>query len=322
MIVLVAHEGVNVRGRRPTVHRAVDLLLSRNGGDHLLTKTPSRDAAPVRDPSAPARLKGDANSVFALRRGLSVLDAFSGHHGDLGVNEIARIVGMHKSTVSRLCATLENGGYLERDPSTNRFRLGARIYQLAGSASPTTDVRLVARPIMLELVETSRETATLGVREGKDIVTIDVVDGLNYMRMATRVGMRTQVHASAVAKAILAFMPDDEVDEVLADWPMKPLTPNTVTDPERLKARLAEVRERGYAVDREELEVGLRCVAAPIRDPHGRIVAGVSISGPRHRMTDEAMRRFGPLVRAAGEKISARIGSPPSALDRVTEATS
>lgn len=268
------------------------------------------------------RLKGDASKVFALRRGLSILDQFSGHHGDLGVNEIARLVGMHKSTVSRLCATLENAGYLERDSSTNRFRLGARIYQLAGSSAPTTDVRLLARPVMLELVESSRETATLGVREGNDIVTIDVVDGLNYMRMATRVGMRTQLHASAVAKAVLAWMPEAEVDELLAEWPMTALTPNTVTDAATLKSRLSEVRERGFALDMEEMEEGLRCVAAPIRDPRGRVVAGISISGPRHRMTEEAMQRFGLLVREAGEKISARLGTPPVMLERVSGSNS
>ena len=268
------------------------------------------------------RLKGDASKVFALRRGLSILDQFSGHHGDLGVNEIGRLVGMHKSTVSRLCATLENAGYLERDSSTNRFRLGARIYQLAGSSAPTTDVRLLARPVMLELVESSRETATLGVREGNDIVTIDVVDGLNYMRMATRVGMRTQLHASAVAKAVLAWMPEAEVDELLAEWPMTALTPNTVTDAATLKSRLSEVRERGFALDMEEMEEGLRCVAAPIRDPRGRVVAGISISGPRHRMTEEAMQRFGLLVREAGEKISARLGTPPVMLERVSGSNS
>ena len=266
------------------------------------------------------RLKGDANLVLALRRGLSILDTFSGHHGELGVNEIARLVGMHKSTVSRLCATLENAGYLERDGTTNRFRLGARIHQLAGSTAPTADLRTLARPVMRELVESSRETATLGVRDGNHIVTIDVVDGLNYMRMATRVGMRTQVHASAVAKAILAYLPLEEVEEVLRDWPMSSLTPNTITDPATLKQRLADVRDRGYALDMEELEVGLRCVAAPIRDPFGRVVAGISISGPRHRMTEDAMRRFGPLVRAAAEKISARLGTPPDVRDDVVAA--
>lgn len=174
---------------------------------------------------------------------------------------------------------------------------------------------------MLELVDTSRETATLGVREGSDIVTIDVVDGLNFMRMATRVGMRTQMHASAVAKAILAFMPPDELDELLRDWPLTALTPNTITDAAALRDNLAEVRRRGYALDLEELEVGLRCVAAPIRGPAGHVVAGVSISGPRHRMTEDAMRRFGPLVRAAGEQISARLGTPPVSPELVADGT-
>jgi IclR family acetate operon transcriptional repressor len=247
-----------------------------------------------------------------LLRGLSILDAFSGQRTDLGVNEIARSVRMHKSTVSRLCATLENAGYLERDQTTNRFHLGARIFQLAGSETPTRDLRLVARPVMLDLVETTRETATLGKREDLDIVTIDVVDGLNFVRMATRVGMRTQVHASAVAKAILAYTDDDEVDQIIGTGQMPKLTPNTITDPAVLKEHLAEVRARGYSIDMEEMEIGLRCVGAPIYDHLGLVSAGLSISGPRHHMTEEVMLRCGPMVRTAADKISARLGAAPS----------
>lgn len=259
----------------------------------------------------PARLKADGTAVFALRRGLSILDAFSGDRDDLGVNEIARLVGMHKSTVSRLCSTLENAGYLERDPATNRFRLGARIFQLAGSGTPTRDLRSVARPVMRELVERTRETATLGLRDDLDIVTIDVVDGLNFMRMATRVGMRTQVHASAVAKAILAWTDDAEVDQILGASSLPVLTANTITDPSQLKASLAGVRERGYSIDMEEMEIGLRCVGAAIRDHRGRVSAGLSISGPRHHMTEEQIARHGQLVREAADKISARLGAAP-----------
>jgi DNA-binding IclR family transcriptional regulator len=270
----------------------------------------------------PARLRGEAHEVLALRRGLLILDTFSGHGTTLGVNEIARLVGMHKSTVSRLCATLENAGYLERNSGTHRFSLGARVYQLAGVVSQPADVRMVARPVMNELVASSRETATLGVREGSDIVTIEVVDGLNHMRMATRVGQRTQIHASAVAKAILAWSSESDVDAVLSNWPMTPLTPNTITDAGTLKERLAEVRERGYAADMEELEIGLRCVAAPIRDPFGRVIAGLSISGPRHSMTPDAMHHYGELVRSAADMISARLGSSPSAREAVQAAES
>jgi len=260
----------------------------------------------------PNRTKPDGSAVFALLRGLSILDAFTSDRTELGVNEIARIVGMHKSTVSRLCATLENAGYLERDPATNRFHLGARIFQLAGSETPTRDLRLVARPVMLELVEATRETATLGKREELDIVTIDVVDGLNFVRMATRVGMRTQVHASAVAKAILAYTDEDEVDQIIGTGPMPKLTPNTITDPAVLKERLADVRAQGYSVDMEEMEIGLRCVGAPIYDHRGMVSAGISVSGPRHHMTEDVMRRCGPLVRKAADKISARLGATPS----------
>ncbi len=263
------------------------------------------------DMEQPARLKGDVNAVFALRRGLNILDAFSGDRYDLGVNEIARIVGMHKRTVSRLCSTLENAGYLERDPSTNRFHLGARIFQLAGSATPTRDLRSVARPIMLELVDATRETATLGMREGLDIVTIDVVDGLNFVRMATRVGMRTQVHASAVAKAILAWTDAGEVEEIIGAATIQQLTSNTITDAAKLRETLDGVRARGYSIDMEEMEIGLRCVGAPIRDHRGRVIAGLSISGPRHHMTEEEIKRYGLLVREAADKVSARLGAPP-----------
>lgn len=275
-------------------------------------------AAPDTKPRV--QLKGEAHAVLALRRGLMILDTISARRSELGVNEIARLVGLHKSTVSRLCATLEHAGYLERDASTNRFRLGGRAYHLAGVVVAPADLRAVARPVMVELVQSSRETATLGVREGSDIVTIDVVEGLNHMRMATRVGMRTQIHASAVAKAILAWSQEEDVDAVLANWPMKALTPSTITDALTLKERLSEVRREGYAVDMEELEVGLRCVAAPIRDPQGRVVAAVSISGPRHSMTQESMDRFGDLVRSAASTISARLGASPSLRDGMTAA--
>lgn len=285
-----------------------------------MTATTSAGSEP--ESNEPHRLKGDSNAVFALRRGLNILDAFSGERSDLGVNEIARSVGMHKSTVSRLCATLENAGYLERDPITNRFHLGARIFQLAGSGTPTRDVRLVARPVMLELVETARETATLGMRDNLDIVTIDVVDGLNFVRMATRVGMRTQVHASAVAKAILAWTDEDEVDQIIGASTMPALTSNTITDRDELKATFAELRARGYSIDMEEMEIGLRCVGAPIRDHQGRVYAGLSISGPRHHMTEEAMARYGRLVRDAADKISARLGAAPATADDGADATS
>lgn len=260
-----------------------------------------------REASTAAR-KADGD-VAALRRGLTILDVFVGSEREQGVNEIARITGMHKSTVSRLAATLENAGYLERIPTTGQFRLGPRIFHLSGAAPSTGNLRPVAHAVMTELVASSRETVTLGVRDHLDIVTVDVIEGLNFVRMASRVGMRTQIHASAVAKAILAWTSEDEVDAMLAAATLAPLTPHTLTLADSYKASLAEVRARGYSIDREEMEVGLRCVGAPIRDPRGRVDAAISISAPRHRMTERAMAHFGALVVEAADRISDRLGA-------------
>jgi IclR family KDG regulon transcriptional repressor len=128
--------------------------------------------------------------------------------------------------------------------------------------------------------------------------------------MQARAGMRTQVHASAVAKAVLAWTPKAELDEILDTWPMARLTPNTITSKRDLVQHLAQVRSRGYSVDLEEMEVGLRCVGAPIRDHTGKVAAGVSISGPRHRMTEEAIAALGPEVRHTADQISRRLGAP------------
>jgi IclR family transcriptional regulator, KDG regulon repressor len=271
--------------------------------------------SPARRPAAvsgngrsPARPAAETRSVVALRRGLAILDAFSASQKEFGVNEISRLLGMHKSTVSRLCATLEQAGYLARDPATEKYRLGARIQQLTGAAS--IDLRAAARDVLHQLVETSGETVTMVVRDGLDVVTIEVMDGPKMVRMQARVGARTQVHASAGSKAILSNLPPDEVSRVIDAWPLARLTPNTITDKAELLRHLQQTRERGYSIDREELEIGLRCVGAPVRDQSGQVVAGIAVSGPRHRLNEEELVRLGEVVRQAAEAISARLGAP------------
>jgi len=251
------------------------------------------------------------NSVLTLQRGLVILDAFSSDPAGLGVNELARRLGLHKSTVSRLCATLERAGYLKRDERTGKLRLGARIYQLAGMNSGDLDPRMVARPILLGLVEACGETAHLAVREGQDVVTIEVVDGSRSIRLQSRVGQRRPVHASALGKAILAWLPPDELEAVLGSQSFERLTPNTIASQAQLMEDLERVRQRGYSTDLEELEEGLRCVGAPVRDETGRVTGAISVSGPRHRFTDEAIVDLARLVVHSADQISVRLGAPP-----------
>jgi DNA-binding IclR family transcriptional regulator len=264
-----------------------------------------RDAEIVDDPSAAVP---GSRSVVALRRGLAILDAFSAAHRELGVNEIGRMLGMHKSTVSRLCVTLEDAGYLARDAATEKYRLGARIQQLTGAS--TTELRAVARDVLGQLVQTAAETVTMVVRDGLDVVTIEVLDGPRMVRMQARVGTRTQIHASAGAKAILAWLPIDELEQVVDAWPLARLTANTITSKDALVAHLREVRQRGYSIDHEEIEIGLRCVGAPIRDHDGNVVAGIAVSAARHRMTEVDIERLGREVRGAADAISSRLGAP------------
>lgn len=277
--------------------------------------TAHRTATPYAVPSESTYTRtgtSETRSVVALRRGLSILDVFLSGREELGVNEIARLLSMHKSTVSRLCSTLEQSGYLARSSTSDRYRLGARMRQLTGASS--LDLRAAARDVLHHLVETSGETVTMVVREGLDILTVEVIDGPRMMRMQTRIGAKTEIHASAGAKAILANLPDEEVERIVATWPLSQFTPNTITDTASLLRHLEETRTRGYSIDREELEVGLRCVGAPVHDQSGRVVAAIACSGPRHRLGDAEIARLGEMVRQSADAISARLGAPAPTL--------
>jgi DNA-binding IclR family transcriptional regulator len=247
---------------------------------------------------------------MTLQRGLVILDAFGGHTEDLGVNEIARLVNLHKSTVSRLCATLEQAGYLERVPASGRFRLGMRLRQLVGGWSPSPDLRAAARPILESIVDKTGETAHLGQLQSSDLITVEVVEGHHLMRMQGRIGQRQLFHASALGLAILAQVPAAQVDELLGKGPLERLTPHTVTDRRQLRQRLAEIRATGYSVDFEGVEEGLRCVGAAIHDHSGAIAGAISISGPRHRLSAEVLGTLGSLVRGAAANVSLRMGAP------------
>jgi DNA-binding IclR family transcriptional regulator len=248
-------------------------------------------------------------SVLTLSRGLAILDAFAGQQ-ELGVNEIARRVGVHKSTVSRLCATLEQAGYLDRANGSAKFRLGTRLYRLVGAPSAAPDLRAVARPILMAVVDKTGETAHLASLQRGELITIEVVEGHHLMRMQGRVGQRQLFHASALGLAILAELPPDEVDELLGKGQLTRLTPHTVTDRRQLRQRLAEIRTTGYSVDFEGVEEGLRCVGAVVRDANGGIAGAISVSGPRHRLSPEVLGTLGTLVRNAAATISARMGAP------------
>lgn len=259
-------------------------------------------------PAAPDAPGGGAGLVGSLLHGLAVLDLFDREHPTLGVGEIARGLGVHKSSASRLAATLAAAGYLEPEPEQGRYRLGARLAALGRLVSSGADLRREALPTLRSLVDRLGETGHLGILEGTEAVTIEVVEGWHTIRMHSWVGKRSPAHCSSLGKALLAGLSDAELQARYGEGRLEVRTPHTIDSPARLREALDGVRRTGYAVDREELEIGLCCVAAPIIGPQGTAVAAISVSGPATRIHEGTTATIAAQVRAAAGEISRRLG--------------
>src|SRR6266540_5311931 len=245
--------------------------------------------------------------IQSVRRAAALLKVFDNGPTELGVSELSRKTRLHKSTASRLLATLEREGLLERVPGTEKYRLGFLLVRLAGQATHFGDLRSAARPTLIDLAEASRETVILAVLDGDEVMNVEQISGPHFMRDTNWVGRRTPLNCVANGKALLAFLPPRDTDRILAGS-LPRFTERTITDPQQLRAELAAVRERGYAYALGEIEEGLNAVAAPVRDAAGTVVAAVSISGPAYRVTADRIAALGALVGGAAAQISTRLG--------------
>ena len=245
-------------------------------------------------------------NLQSVRRALLALELIS-EHGELGVTELGRKLGVHKATASRLIATLAERGFVERDPLTEKFRLGYGLISLAGAAVGGNDLVRAARPILDELAERTTETVNLGVLTGDSVVYVDQITGTRAIVSVSWVGRRTPLHCTSNGKVILAFSTEVERERLLRA-PLTKLTPRTITDVRKLRAQLEEIRVRGYAQTMEELEEGLNAVSAPVRGMSGELVAALSVSGPAFRMRPVDLPRMGKLTAEAARAISRRLG--------------
>jgi DNA-binding IclR family transcriptional regulator len=255
---------------------------------------------------------GGKGLIGSLLHGLQVLDMFERERTEIGIGEMAEQLGLHRSTTSRLAATLAAAGYLQPAGEPGRYRLSGRLAALGELAADSTDVRQTAMPYLGDLVQELGETGHLGVLEGTEAVTIGVVDGWQTVRMHSWVGKRSPAHCSSMGKALLAGL---SAAEFAARYPGRRLearTSHTITDTGELTRHLAEVRERGYAVDRQELEPHLCCVAGPVFDRTGAVVASISVSGPDSRVDDTAIPAIAAAVCQTADRISDRLGAPRS----------
>lgn len=245
--------------------------------------------------------------VLVLERVFTLIDLFEDGKAH-GVTELSRKTEIHPATVQRLLAVLAARGYLRQDTSSAQYFLGPRLIQLGAAAARSMDVSWAAKPELQKLVDICGETAHLLVQDGTEGLYLDKVESQARFRMPSQVGHRIALHATAVGKAILAYKPQDEVNRVAQASGLPRYTDRTITNLIDLRRELDEVRLRGYSVSNEEIEVGLRCIGAPIFDAIGQVVAAISLAGPAGRLSPALDAEYGAHVREAALHISERLG--------------
>jgi DNA-binding IclR family transcriptional regulator len=244
-------------------------------------------------------------SIDAVERVALTLDALARTPDGLGVTELARALGVHKASASRLLATLRERGLVERDPASRRYHLGVRFVSIAGAAMLRLPVVSQARPELEQLTRLSSETSNLAVLERFHVVYVDQVTPAQEFVMPSWIGRRTPVHASSSGKVLVAFG-DEALREALLARPLEQLTPSTITDPARLREVLEETRRRGHARSVGESEDDMVSIAAPVIS-NGRAIAAVSVSGPRTRLPARDHAHLARLVMDAAVAASHRV---------------
>ncbi|MGA5699733.1 IclR family transcriptional regulator [Peterkaempfera bronchialis] len=250
------------------------------------------------------------NNSASLRRALAILLHLGGDDAVRGatLSELASGLSMNKSTLLRLLAPLCEVRLVEQDADTGRYRLGWRTAQLGQTYLERLDLRDTAHDVLEQLTANTGETTYLVIADLPEVVYLDKVDSLQPVRMYSRIGSRQSAHCTGVGKALLAHADADAVNAVIAHG-LPQRTPRTHTTEAALRADLAVIRRRGYAVDDIENEPDIRCVAAPVFDHAGAAACAVSVSGPAGRVTAERVPELGALVAAAAEEISRRLGA-------------
>ncbi|MFH1567734.1 MAG: IclR family transcriptional regulator, partial [Gemmatimonadota bacterium] len=254
-----------------------------------------------------------SGTIQALDRGLMVLEALAASAGDASLSQLAAQFPWHKSTTLRLLNTLVQHGQAERDPESSRYRLGLGILRLSSALGRRLDLRERAREPVRKLADRARETAHLAILDRGEAVVLEQAETAERIRIITYIGMRMPCHCTALGKALLAFLPKEELDRQCDSRALERYTDRTIVDPKELRLHLAEVREQGYAFDDEESYAGMSCLAAPVRDRDGRVVAAVGISGPSGRMHSPKYEGAVRAVMEAAGQVSERGGGggPP-----------
>ena len=250
---------------------------------------------------------GEGARLSSVANALRLVKAFSDDEYEIGISNLARRLRLGKSTVHRLASTLVDPEILENNPQTGAYRRGLALFELGMLVRRKMNVVSEARPYLRALMETTGESVHLTVLDHASVLYVNNIASPQAIRMQSNLGARVPVHCCSEGKVMLAYRPAAAIEPLITAG-LAARTPKTIVDARRLRDELALVRGRGYALDDEELEIGLRSAAAPIRDHRGDVIAAVSIAGPVQRVSKKTLQRFAAEAVATGRLVSQRLG--------------
>lgn len=247
----------------------------------------------------------EKKTIQSVDRSFEIIRCFNNNE-ELGVTEISRMVGIHKSTAFGLISTLVANSILEKNENTGKYRLGLELFRLGTKVN--LSLKKLVLPYLEELASMFKETCNFVILRGTSVMYLEKVEGSHSMRISTLVGGEKPIHCTAVGKAIVAFLNEKDLENMIKILVLKKYTDNTITSKSAFRKSLGEIKVKGYAEDLEELENGLHCIAAPIFNQYKIPFGAISISGPVSRMTAEVCNEMGTILIKMTKEISREIG--------------
>lgn len=245
--------------------------------------------------------------IKSIQKATKILAAFSNEEPELGVVELSKKLGLYKSTVFRFLKTLQEEDLVRRNPENGKYRLGMRLFFMGSIAVNQLDIVSSAKPYLKELQELFSETVNLFIYDNGNVICIDRKESPRQVTTRPR-GLISPPHCSGAGKAVLAFLPPREAEQIIKEKGLPPYTKKTITDPLLFNEHLKEIRRKGYAIDHEEYEDGLTCVAVPLMDFKARVAGSISISMPTERLTEVLLVRISQALLDVSQKISCELG--------------
>ena len=246
--------------------------------------------------------------IQSVDRALRIFDLFDEYETELKITDISERMQLHKSTVHSILKTLQSKGYIEQNEENGKYRLGMKLFERGNLVIRSLDIRTIAKKHLIKLSVETENTVHLVILDGKEGIYIDKVEGPSATVLYSRIGRRIPVHSSAVGKALVAFKSKKELQEILKGYVYKKQTINTITDEKTYLEDLEKVRDSGFAIDKEENEPGITCLAVPIWDHTGTVAAAMSMSQPTMRIDQIQLERSVEMLKEAAEKISKELG--------------